>query len=178
MKFIKTSIEGLIILEPEVYTDRRGLFFESFSEKKFIENEIPFHFVQDNQSNSSNNVLRGLHYQKAPFEQGKLVRVVKGAVLDVAVDIRTDSPTFGKHFVDELSEKNCRMLWIPPGFAHGFLALEDDTVFLYKCTAYYNKEAEAGIRYDDPTLNIQWNISDPVVSEKDQALPFFTEIKF
>jgi len=139
---------------------------------------IPFHFVQDNQSLSSKNVIRGLHFQKAPFEQGKLVRVVKGSVVDVAVDIRPGSRTFMQHFKAELSENNFRMMWIPPGFAHGFVALENNTVFLYKCTGYYNKNAESGIIYNDPDLNIDWGKEDAIVSEKDLSLPFLKEINF
>ena len=178
MKFFKTPIEGLLVMEPDVFPDSRGLFFESYSEKDLAKNDVALKFVQDNQSHSSKHVLRGLHYQKKPFEQGKLVRVVKGSVWDVAVDIRPGSPTFGKYYADVLSAENHRMLWIPPGFAHGFLALEEDTIFLYKCTGYYNRDAESGIRYDDPSLAIPWNVTDPVVSEKDMALPLFDKINF
>ena len=178
MKFLTTFIEGLIIIEPDVYGDSRGSFFESWTRKEFESHGIPADFVQDNQSYSSKNVLRGLHYQLPPFAQGKLVRVVRGSVLDVAVDIRNESPTCGQHFLLELSEKNNKMLWIPEGFAHGFLTLENDTVFLYKCTAYYDRKSETGIRYDDPSLNILWNIANPVLSEKDMALPFFKEQNF
>ena len=178
MKFLNTPIEGLMIVEPDVFADSRGLFFESFSEREFVKNNITLPFVQDNQSHSSRDVLRGLHFQRPPFEQGKLVRVVSGAVWDVAVDLRPGSPTFGSYFADELSAKNRRMLWIPPGFAHGFLTLEEDTVFIYKCTGYYHKESEAGVRYDDPTLRIPWNVSNPLVSDKDKALPYLSEIKF
>ena len=178
MKFLKTPIEGLLCVEPAVFSDSRGLFFESFSAREFEKHAPGFTFVQDNQSHSSKNVLRGLHFQRPPYEQGKLVRVVKGAVWDVAVDVRPGSETFGKYFAEELSESNRLMFWIPPGFAHGFLTLADDTVFVYKCTGYYHKESESGIRFDDPTLNIPWNASDPLVSDKDKQLPYLREIKF
>jgi len=178
MKFVKTPIEGLLSIEPAVFSDSRGSFFESFSAREFVQHAADFTFVQDNQSHSSKNVLRGLHFQRPPYEQGKLVRVVKGAVWDVAVDIRPGSETFGKFFAEELSETNRRMFWIPPGFAHGFLTLADDTIFIYKCTGYYNKESESGIRFDDPALRIPWNVSDPLVSDKDKQLPYLHEIKF
>ena len=138
MNVIKTGLDGLLIIEPDVYQDERGYFFESFNREKFIKIGLDFTFVQDNESKSAKGVLRGLHFQVPPFEQGKLVRVMKGAVLDVAVDLRKKSPTYGKWDCVELSEKNKRMYWIPAGFAHGFLTLEDDTVFFYKCTAVYN----------------------------------------
>jgi dTDP-4-dehydrorhamnose 3,5-epimerase len=175
MKFIDTPLEGLLLIEPKVFTDSRGYFLETFSEKIFNETGISLPFVQDNQSFSYNNVLRGLHFQKPPYEQGKLVRVVKGSALDVAVDIRKNSKTFGRHFSVELNERNKQMLWIPPGFAHGFVALEDGTLFLYKVTAYYNPAADSGIIYNDPELNIDWRISSPVVSQKDLVLPSFRE---
>jgi len=178
MKFFKTPIEGLLTVEPDVFSDSRGSFFESFTAREFAKHAVDLPFVQDNQSHSSKNVLRGLHFQRPPYEQGKLVRVVKGAVWDVAVDIRPGSDTFGTYFADELSAANRRMLWIPPGFAHGFLTLEDDTVFIYKCTGYYNKESESGIRYDDPALRIPWNVDNPLVSDKDGRLPYLHEIKF
>jgi dTDP-4-dehydrorhamnose 3,5-epimerase len=176
MKFSPTSIDGVLLIEPDLYRDDRGLFFESFSERECRDNGIALPFVQDNESHSARGVIRGLHFQRAPWEQGKLVRVVKGAVWDVAVDIRPGSPTFGKYVAEELSAANRRMLWIPPGFAHGFLSLQDDTVFLYKCTAYYHRDAESGIRFDDPTLAIPWKTEAPVVSGKDRVLPLFTEL--
>ena len=176
MKFRKTSIDGVLLIEPDLYRDDRGLFFESFSERECRDHGIAMPFVQDNESRSARHVIRGLHFQRQPHEQGKLVRVVKGAVWDVAVDIRPGSPTYGKYVAEELSAEKRRMLWIPPGFAHGFLALEDDTVFLYKCTAYYHRDAESGIRYNDPALAIPWNVDAPVVSDKDMVLPLFTEL--
>lgn len=171
-----TEIEGLLEMEPTVFGDSRGYFFESFRLDRFRSEGIPLDFVQDNESMSKKGVLRGLHFQAPPFEQGKLVRVVKGSVLDVAVDIRQGSPTYGKHCAVVLSEANKKQFWIPPGFAHGFLVLEDDTIFSYKCTAYYNKESEGVIRWDDPALGIRWNISDPVLSEKDKVAPPLSQI--
>jgi dTDP-4-dehydrorhamnose 3,5-epimerase len=170
MNFIFTPLEGLVIIEPKIFHDDRGYFFESFNQSEFAENDIPTNFVQDNQSLSYKGVLRGLHFQNAPYEQGKLVRVTRGAVLDVAVDIRKKSQTFGKHFSVELNDQNHRMLWIPPGFAHGFATLEDHTVFIYKCTRFYSKASESGIRFDDPDLNIDWKISKPILSDKDLQL--------
>ncbi len=177
MKFEKTPIEGLFLIEPRVFKDERGHFFEPFNEKQMLEHGIEGPFVQDNESLSHKGVLRGLHYQKPPYQQGKLVRVVNGAVIDVVVDIRPESKTFGRHFQVELSSDNHLMLWIPPGFAHGFLTLKDDTIFLYKVSAYYNPQSESGIIYNDPQLNIDWKISNPVVSEKDKILPSFGEYK-
>lgn len=167
MELISTDIEGLLIVKPKVFEDSRGYFFESFSSKIFHSSGLDLNFVQDNQSLSNKGVLRGLHFQNAPFAQGKLVRVIKGSVLDVVVDIRKKSPTYGKHFTLELTEHNKTMLWIPPGFAHGFLTLEDNTIFFYKCTNYYNKASEDCIKWDDPTLKIDWKITNPLVSEKD-----------
>ncbi len=177
MQFIETSIPGLLIVKPQVFADDRGYFFESFSEQKFKGAGINFHFVQDNESKSQKGVLRGLHFQNPPHAQGKLVRVIKGAVLDVAVDIRKGSPTYGKYEMVELTGNNKTLLWIPPGFAHGFVTLEDDTVFFYKCTNSYNKESEGSIRWDDPDLNIQWNITNPILSEKDKVSPLFKDFE-
>jgi dTDP-4-dehydrorhamnose 3,5-epimerase len=168
-----TPIQGLLIIKPNVFTDERGYFFESYSEKLFKQYGIEGNFVQDNQSLSQKNALRGLHFQSPPYEQGKLVRVIKGAVLDVVVDIRKDSPTYGQHFSCELSDHNFLMLWVPPGFAHGFATLQNDTIFVYKCTNQYHKGAEGGIRWNDPDLKIDWGISDPIVSDKDQKLSLF-----
>ena len=176
MEIIKTELQGLFIIHPRVFEDERGYFFESFRLDLMRENGIELDFVQDNESKSQKNVLRGLHFQNPPYEQGKLVRVVKGAVLDVAVDIRKNSLTYGKWLSQELSEQNKIMLWIPPGFAHGFLTLEDDTIFQYKCTNYYNKESEGSILWNDKTLNIQWGIENPVVSDKDNAAPLFQDL--
>jgi dTDP-4-dehydrorhamnose 3,5-epimerase len=175
MNFITTPIEGLLVIEPKVFSDERGHFFEPFNEKEMRRQGIESTFVQDNESLSHKGVLRGLHFQKHPYEQGKLVRVVRGSVSDVVVDIRPQSKTFGKHFQIELSSENHLMLWIPPGFAHGFLTLEDHTIFLYKVTAYYQPNAESGIIYNDPQLNIDWKISNPLVSPKDRILPSFSE---
>lgn len=169
MKFIKTPIEGLLIIEPAVFGDERGYFFESFREDKFNEavgKEI--NFVQENQSLSGKDIVRGLHFQKPPFAQGKLVRVIKGEVIDVAVDIRKNSPTYGQHVAVKLSEENKKMFWIPEGFAHGFSSLVDDTIFAYKCTDYYNKESEGCILWNDKALGINWGVENPIISEKDK----------
>ena len=173
MKLIKTQLDGLLIIEPDVYQDERGYFFESYNQEKFRNLGMDVTFVQDNESKSMKGVLRGLHFQVPPFGQGKLVRVMQGAVFDVAVDLRKKSPTYGKWECVELSEKNKRMYWIPEGFAHGFLTLENDTVFFYKCTAVYNKESEKSIAWNDPDLNIQWGLTDPVLSERDKTCPGF-----
>jgi len=177
MEILKTKIEGLFIIKPKVFSDDRGYFFESFRLDKFRELGIDFEFVQDNESKSQKGVLRGLHFQDPPFDQGKLVKVVKGAVIDVAVDIRAKSPTYGKWVSHELSEYNKTMFWIPPGFAHGFLTLEDETIFQYKCTNYYNKDSEGSIRWNDPNLGINWGIDKPLVSDKDNQAPFFNDYK-
>lgn len=168
MNIIKPDIEGLLIITPRVFEDDRGEFMESFNKQKFDEavgREV--NFVQDNQSISKKGVLRGLHFQTPPFAQGKLVRVVKGAVIDIAVDIRKDSPTYGDYVAVELTAENNEQFWIPEGFAHGFVALEDETTFLYKCTNYYAPQCEGTILWNDPTLNIDWGIDDPIISEKD-----------
>jgi len=173
MTFEKTNLEGLLLIKPTVFEDKRGYFFESYNADTFVRAGINGSFVQDNQSMSDKGVLRGLHYQKEPYGQGKLVRVLQGSVLDVAVDIRKNSPTYGMHFKQLLSSENKLMLWIPTGFAHGFLTLEDKTVFFYKCTALYNKASEAAIRWNDPDLAIEWGITAPIVSEKDSQATFF-----
>ncbi|MFZ1688471.1 MAG: dTDP-4-dehydrorhamnose 3,5-epimerase [Flavobacteriales bacterium] len=169
-----TPLPGLLVLRPQVFRDARGWFLESFNARRFT--EITGHdtrFVQDNESLSAAGVVRGLHYQVQPHEQGKLVRVINGAVLDVCLDIRPGSPTFGKHFALRLDGDGKTMLWIPPGFAHGFRTLADGTVFSYKCTAFYEKSAERTILWNDPALGIDWGISDPVLSEKDRnGTPF------
>ena len=175
MKLIETGISGLVIIEPDIYRDERGYFFESFQKKKFKASGIDAEFVQDNESSSSAGVLRGLHLQVQPHAQGKLVRVVRGAVLDVAVDVRRNSPTYGKWEKMRIDEENKRMVWIPAGFAHGFLVLENDTVFQYKCTGYYNKAAERSIRWDDPDLGIDWGTGNPILSDKDRGAPFFRD---
>lgn len=168
MNVLETSIPGLLEIDPEVFGDDRGYFYESYNKKSFVEAGIVDEFVQDNQSFSAKNVLRGLHFQDPPHAQGKLVRVVTGAVLDVAVDIRRGSPTYGKHHKVLLTEKNKRMFWIPAGFAHGFLTLEDNTIFSYKCTSLYNKESEGSVLWNDPELKIDWGVENPIISEKDR----------
>ena len=167
MKFEHLEIPDLVLVHPRVFDDPRGYFFESFNKNNFKEAGIPEEFVQDNQSLSQPGVLRGLHFQIGEFAQSKLVRVIKGAVLDVAVDIRNDSPTYGRHFSIELNERNKLMLYIPVGFAHGFLTLEENTIFSYKCGSVYNKSSEMGIMWNDPKLNIQWGINNPILSERD-----------
>jgi dTDP-4-dehydrorhamnose 3,5-epimerase len=171
----KTPLEGLIIIEQKVFLDDRGYFLESYNKKALEEHGLFLDFVQDNVSKSSKNVLRGLHYQNPPFAQGKLVRVLQGSVLDVAVDIRKTSPTFGQHFSITLSESNGLALWIPEGFAHGFLSLEDETIFSYKCTNYYHKASEGSIHYADNDLNIYWGAKNPLVSDKDEKSPTFSQ---
>lgn len=161
-------IPGLKLIHPRVFEDARGYFYESYNYNRFCEGGITEHFVQDNQSLSQAGVLRGMHFQVGEFAQSKLVRVIKGSVLDVAVDIRKGSPTYGKHYAIELNEKNKLMLYVPVGIAHGFLTLEDETIFSYKCGNFYHKPSEQGIMWDDPDLNIQWNIADPLLSEKDK----------
>lgn len=171
MKLIPTDIEGVFIIEPRLYSDERGYFFEAFSEKRFEElTGIHTAFVQDNESRSAKGVVRGLHFQLPPHAQSKLVRVVRGKILDVAVDIRRGSPTFGCHVAVELSEDNHRQLFIPRGFAHGFSVLEGDAIVEYKCDNYYSPEAEGAIRWDDPELAIDWQIEgEAIVSTKDMA---------
>lgn len=177
MEIVPTKIPDVLIIKPQVFTDERGYFFESYNREKFIAAGIDVNFVQDNESKSMKGVLRGLHFQKPPFAQGKLVRVMRGAVLDVAVDLRADSPWYGKWAAIELTEHNKWMYWIPPGFAHGFLTLEDNTVFFYKCTNVYNKESEGSVRWNDPDLNINWGSGiQPVLSGKDQVAPMFAEL--
>jgi len=171
MKIITTPIEGLLIIEPLVFTDPRGYFYESYNKEKFVAAGINLEFVQDNQSLSQKGIVRGLHFQAPPFAQGKLVRVIQGAVKDVAVDIRKNSPTYGQHFSLELTAENRTMFFIPPGFAHGFETLEDNTIFLYKCTDVYNKDSEGGLLWNDAALGIKWQCSDPLISDKDKILP-------
>ena len=177
MKYSELTIKGLLLIEPNIFSDSRGLFFELYKQTEFVKNNIPIGYVQDNVSVSKKDVIRGLHFQVEPHAQGKLVSVIKGAVLDVVVDVRKDSPTFGKYEAVELNDKNKRMLWIPEGFAHGFAALEENTCFLYKCTNYYHKQSEMGIRYDDADLNISCGIKNPIVSEKDMALMSMRQYK-
>lgn len=173
MKFNTTKLNDLMVIQPTIFEDERGYFFESYNENQFNKAGIICHFIQDNQSKSQKGVLRGLHFQNPPYAQGKLVRVISGSVLDVAVDIRKKSPTYGQHFSIELTEQNKTMLWIPPGFAHGFATLENNTIFSYKCTNLYNKESEKCIFWNDQNLNIDWQLNSPILSKKDiNGTPF------
>jgi dTDP-4-dehydrorhamnose 3,5-epimerase len=177
MKFIKTEIPEVVIIEPKVFTDERGYFMESFRQDLFEKNVGKINFIQDNESKSKKGVLRGLHYQLPPFSQSKLIRVIKGSVIDVAVDIRKGSPTFGKYVAVELSEENKRQLFIPRGFAHGFLVTSEEAIFVYKVDNYYSPECDRNIRFDDPDINIDWNFpkNEILVSEKDKKAPFLKE---
>jgi dTDP-4-dehydrorhamnose 3,5-epimerase len=179
MPFITTEIPDLLIFEPKVFTDSRGYFFESYNEKIFEQQGVNIRFVQDNQSSSSYGVIRGLHYQLNPYAQTKLIRVLSGRILDVAVDMRKGSPTFGKHFDLELSAENKKQLLVPKGFAHGFSVLSDTAEVLYKCDEFYNKNSEGGIRFDDPALNINWQIpaDKAIISDKDKILPMLADCK-
>lgn len=181
MNIIETPIEDLLVIEPKVWKDTRGYFYESYNAKAFEEAGINAVFVQDNQSFSQKGALRGLHAQAPPFAQGKLVRVIQGRVLDVAIDIRKDSPTYGQSFTIELSGENHKQLWMPPGFLHGFVTLEDHTIFTYKVTNYYDKASEIGIMWNDPTLNVDWGShlqeSELLLSEKDLLLGDFKSLE-
>ncbi len=179
MPFLTTEIPDLLIFEPKVFADSRGYFFESYNEKIFEQQGVNIRFVQDNQSSSSYGVIRGLHYQLNPYAQTKLIRVLSGKILDVAVDMRKGSPTFGQHFDIELSAENKKQLLIPKGFAHGFSVLSETAEVLYKCDEFYNKNSEGGIRFDDPALNIDWQVAadKAIVSEKDQQLSNFADCK-
>lgn len=167
MKIITTNLPGVIVIEPKIFGDKRGFFLETYREDVLQDTGVDTHFVQDNHSHSKKGVLRGLHYQMQHM-QGKLVRVVTGSVFDVAVDIRHDSPTFGDWYGTQLDEDNMRMMYVPPGFAHGFVVLSETTDFLYKCTDYYHHESEQGIAWDDPDIGIKWPISDVTLSDKDK----------
>jgi dTDP-4-dehydrorhamnose 3,5-epimerase len=175
MIFKTTPIEGLIIIEPKVFEDDRGHFYESYKKDIFKKNGIVDEFVQDNQSLSQKGVLRGLHFQRPPFSQAKLIRVIQGSVLDVAVDLRKDSETYGQYFSIKLSADNKTMFYIPPNFAHGFLTLEDDTIFSYKCSNYYSKESEDSILWNDEDLKINWDVENPILSEKDNLAQLFSD---
>lgn len=179
MNFIETPIKDLLVIEPKVWKDERGYFFESFNQKTFAQAGINLEFVQDNQSFSQKGTLRGLHAQANPFAQGKLVRVIQGRVLDVAVDIRKNSPTYGQYHAVELSADNFKMFWVPPGFLHGFVTLEDQTIFAYKVTGFYDKDSEIGVMWNDPDLNIDWKIKpeEAILSEKDKQLKNFKDLK-
>lgn len=178
MKIISLAIPDVKLIEPDVFGDNRGFFMETYRADLFKEAGIPTNFVQDNMSSSRKGVLRGLHFQKNPYSQGKLVRVVRGEVFDVAVDLRKGSPYFGKWVGDLLSEENKKSLYVPPGFAHGFCVVSDEAVFHYKCTEFYHPEAEGGLRYDDPTVNVEWPLPDlpKITSPKDEKAPFLENI--
>ena len=177
MEIIKSDIEGVVIIEPRIFEDSRGYFFESFSEREFVEKVCNTRFVQDNESKSSYGVVRGLHFQLPPHAQSKLVRVVEGAVLDIAVDIRRGSPTFGKYVAVELSAENHRQLFIPRGFAHGFAVLSEEAVFQYKCDNYYAPQSEGAVVWDDPALGIDWGVpaDKAILSEKDMKHPLLKD---
>lgn len=179
MNVIKTDIEGVVVIEPRVFDDARGYFFESYSKRRFDEAVRPVEFVQDNESMSTRGVIRGLHFQRPPFSQSKLVRCVRGAVLDVVVDIRRGSPTYGSHVAVELTGENRRQLFVPRGFAHGFAVLSDEAVFQYKCDNYYHPESEGGISIADRSLGIDWRIdpADAILSEKDLRNPMFSDFE-
>jgi dTDP-4-dehydrorhamnose 3,5-epimerase len=177
MNFTKLNIEGLVLIEPQVFADDRGFFMETYSKKVFADNGITVDFIQDNHSQSTKGVLRGLHFQKPPFSQDKLIRCTRGEVLDIAVDIRKNSPTFGHYETVILSEENKKMFFIPQGFAHGFLVLSDIADFQYKCSNFYNKESEGGILWNDPEIDIAWPDMDFILSEKDKLWPSLSEIK-
>lgn len=178
MKITKTKLEGVVIIEPDVFGDNRGFFMESWNKKKMAEAGLDYDFVQDNHSKSTvKSTLRGIHFQKGDKAQAKLVRCVKGAVLDVAVDLRRNSPTFKQWIGVELSEENKKQLLIPRGFGHGFVTLTDDVEFLYKVDNYYESEADAGIRWNDPDIGIDWRVENPILSEKDKKNPFLKDCK-
>ncbi|MFH0736019.1 MAG: dTDP-4-dehydrorhamnose 3,5-epimerase [bacterium] len=176
MEIITTDIQGILIIKPTVFKDTRGYFYESYSKNKFAENSLDLDFVQDNISKSSKGTIRGLHYQTGKFAQGKLCQVIYGKVLDVAVDIRFGSPTFGKYVSVELSDENKNQIWIPAGFAHGFEVLSDEAIFHYKCTNFYNRQSERSIIFNDNQLNIKWKTNLPVVSDKDLLAGSFNKI--
>lgn len=177
MEFIKSKLEGVVEIIPNIYGDQRGYFLESYNEKVFKENGIDIQFVQDNESFSAKNVLRGLHFQAPPYAQDKLVRVISGKVLDVILDIRKSSPTYGQFECYELDSIRKNMLLVPKGFAHGFATLEDNTIFAYKCSNGYVKESEGGIMWNDSMLNIDWKIDSPIISDKDHLLSGFEEFE-
>lgn len=179
MNVIKTDIEGVVVIEPKVFDDARGYFFESYSKRRFDEAVRPVEFVQDNESMSTRGVIRGLHFQRPPFSQSKLVRCVRGAVLDVVVDIRRGSPTYGSHVAVELTGENRRQLFVPRGFAHGFAVLSDEAIFQYKCDNYYHPESEGGISIADRSLGIDWRIdpAEAILSEKDLRNPMFSDFE-
>jgi dTDP-4-dehydrorhamnose 3,5-epimerase len=178
MNVVEMAIEGVLIFEPRVFGDKRGYFFESYRQDLFEKHVGKVNFIQDNESFSRYGVLRGLHFQKPPHTQGKLVRVIQGSVLDVAVDMRKNSSTYGRHVAERLSEENKRIMWIPPGFAHGFIVLSETALFSYKCNNYYSPAHEAGVTWNDPALGIDWVVppENIRVSDKDAHLPLFSEV--
>jgi dTDP-4-dehydrorhamnose 3,5-epimerase len=176
MKIEETFLEGVVIIKPDVFSDERGFFFESYNKLKYKPYNIPDSFVQDNISKSKKGTIRGLHYQVGEFAQGKLCQVIFGKVLDVAVDLRRSSPTFGKYTFAELSDENHHQIWIPIGFAHGFSVLSDEAIFHYKCTQVYGKEHERTLYYADETIAIEWMVDDPIVSDKDKKAKRFKEL--
>ena len=176
MEIVKTPLEGILVIKPKIFADDRGHFFESWSKAAFEKEGLDLNFMQDNQSLSAKGVLRGMHFQNPPFAQGKLVSVIVGAVLDVVVDIRKNSTTYGQHFSIILSGENKISFWIPPGFSHGFITLKDNTVFTYKCTEVYDKESEGSILWNDKDLNIDWGMENPIVSGKDAESPTFAKL--
>ena len=175
--FQTIDIDGPVVISPKVFGDHRGYFFESYNEEAFKQAGISANFVQDNQSLSNKGVLRGMHFQNPPYAQGKLVRVIKGAVQDIIVDIRSASKTYGQSFSIILSEENKKMLWVPPGFAHGFCTLEDNTIFSYKCSEFYAPASEAGLPYNDKDLNLEWELEEVILSEKDLKFSSFRTFK-
>ena len=177
MIITKTNLDGTIIIQPQMFDDVRGCFFESYKSSAFLENNLPGNFLQDNQVKSSKNVIRGLHYQLNK-PQGKLVRVISGRILDVALDIRKNSATFGEHLMIELSDRNKKMLYIPEGFAHGYVSLSEDSIVLYKCTNEYNPSDEHGIKWNDKEIGIDWKVKNPIISKRDLKLPTLKNQKF
>ena len=177
MELIETGIESLLIVKSQVFHDCRGFFFEGYNKKAWAKAGLDLDIVQTNISESQAGVVRGLHFQNPPYAQGKLIRVLKGAVLDVAVDIRKNSKSYGQYFAIELNEENKNALWVPPGFAHGFKTLKDNTLFYYDCTGPYHKESEGSLLWNDPDLNINWEIENPILSEKDAGAPLFKDFK-
>ena len=175
MHITKTSFRELLIIRQRIFSDNRGRFLETWNEESFRQAGIPWLYKQDNQSTSSKHVLRGLHFQAPPWEQGKLIRVIKGSVLDVAVDLRRNEPTYRQHFKMELQDPE-EWLYIPPGFAHGFLALEEDTIFAYKCSQVYNRESERSVYWNDPDLDIDWGVKEVILSEKDRKAPLLSKL--
>lgn len=177
MQFEKAWLDGIFIIKPQVFRDPRGAFLETYNHPKYLEIIGNYEFPQDNISHSVKNTIRGLHFQTGKYAQSKLCQVIDGRVLDVAVDLRNDSPTYGKYFSIELSSENNYQIFIPAGFAHGFSVLSEKAIFMYKCSALYNKDSERSIRYNDPSLNIDWKVADPVISQKDLEAPLLRELE-